>query len=205
MSETNGAGVTRPPGRPRDPGVAGAITDAVLKMLSEGGSIEALSIEAVASRAGVGKATIYRRWPGKEELVMDAVASLKGKLAEPDTGSIREDLLELLRYMAVSKDIDQDARIVPCIALEMRRNPKFRGLHEEVVEKRREITRRVLRRAVDNGQLREDIDIEVVMQMLSSTMLINKLFGPNPRIEQTGYAAKVVDTLLAGIAGPKTR
>ncbi|GLZ76662.1 hypothetical protein Afil01_14690 [Actinorhabdospora filicis] len=203
MSNTTDAGVSRPPGRPRDPGVAGAITDAVLKMLAEGGSIEALSIEAVASRAGVGKATIYRRWPGKEELVMDAIASLKGKLVEPDTGSVREDLLQLLRSMAVSKDIDQDARIVPCIALEMRRNPKFRALHEQVVEKRREISRSVLRRGVATGQLREDLDVDVAMSMLSSPMLMNKLYGPNPRIDGETFAERVVDTLLAGISGPK--
>src|SRR5262249_34339814 len=83
----------RSPGRPRSPRADEAIIEAVLDLMAEGTSVEALSIEAVAARAGVGKATIYRRWPNKEALVVDALGALKGPLPELAGESIREDLL----------------------------------------------------------------------------------------------------------------
>jgi len=68
------------PGRPRNARTDEAILHAVLDLLSEGQSVAAISIEAVAARAGVGKATIYRRWPNKEALIIDAIAAMKGPL-----------------------------------------------------------------------------------------------------------------------------
>src|SRR6185436_8741582 len=85
------------PGRPRSAQADEAILDAVLEMLSGGHSVAAISIEAVASRAGVGKATIYRRWPNKEALIIDAVASMKGPLPAPVGESVRDDLVMLLK------------------------------------------------------------------------------------------------------------
>ena len=73
------------PGRPRSAQADEAILDAVLELLGAGHSVAAISIEAVAAKAGVGKATIYRRWPNKEALLVDAVASMKGPLPSPPT------------------------------------------------------------------------------------------------------------------------
>ena len=82
----------RRPGRPRDVGADDAIMDAVVEILTEVG-FRGLTIDAVAHRAGVGKATIYRRWPGKEQLVLDALTAERVPVPEPDTGSLRDDLL----------------------------------------------------------------------------------------------------------------
>ncbi|MEV0646716.1 TetR/AcrR family transcriptional regulator [Phytomonospora sp. NPDC050363] len=202
MTISADAGAARAPGRPRDPGVAEAIFEAVFSLLAEGASIEALSIEAIASKAGVGKATIYRRWPGKDELIMDAISAMKSKIPEPKGESVREDLLAIMQSTAVSRDVDRDARVIPCIALEMRRNPKFARLHAEVIEARREVSRAVLRRGIATGELRPDIDIEVTLLMLTSPMLTNKLFGPYAGIETTELSEKVLDTVLTGVAGP---
>src|SRR5882757_5788556 len=84
------------PGRPRSPQADEAIIEAVLDLLAEGTPFEALSIEAVAARAGVGKATIYRRWSSKETLLVDAVATLKGDPARISGVSVREDLITLI-------------------------------------------------------------------------------------------------------------
>ena len=202
MTITSDAGAARAPGRPRNPGVADAVFTAVIDMLAEGSSIEALSMESIAARAGVGKATIYRRWPGKDELMLDAVASMKGRIPEPKGESVREDLLAILRSMTISKDIDRDARVIPCIALEMRRNPTFRAHHEDLIEARREVTRRVLRRGLETGEIKAGTDVEVVMAMLSSPMLVNKLFGPNPRLDPEKLPEQVLDIVLNGVAGP---
>src|SRR5688572_25412027 len=86
----------RPPGRPRSARADEAILEAVLDLLQEGVAVDALSIEAVAARAGVGKATIYRRWENKERLLLDAVRRLKGDPPRPPGKSVRDDLVMLL-------------------------------------------------------------------------------------------------------------
>ena len=90
--------VARRPGRPRSEQADRAIIDAALSLFAESGP-EGLCIERVAARAGVGKATIYRRWPGKEDLLLDAIAALKTPLPEPAGRSAREDLVALLGAM----------------------------------------------------------------------------------------------------------
>jgi AcrR family transcriptional regulator len=90
------------PGRPRSARTDGVIIDAVLDMLTDGYTADTLSIEAVAAKAGVGKATIYRRWPNKEALIVDAVASLKGPVPKIKGESVRDDLITLLTPMAFS-------------------------------------------------------------------------------------------------------
>lgn len=205
MTISADAGAARAPGRPRDPGVAEAIFEAVTDLLAEGASIEALTVEAIAAKAGVGKATIYRRWPGKDEMIMDALAAMKSKVPEPKGESVREDLLAIMHATAVNRDVDRDARVIPCIALEMRRNPKFAKLHEQVVEARRDVSRAVIRRGIDNGEIRADADPEVVITMLSSPMLMNKLFGPNPRIDPGRLPEQVLDIVLNGVAGPNLK
>src|SRR3954464_6198542 len=84
------------PGRPRNVQADEAILDAVIALLSSGQSAAAISIEAVAAKAGVGKATIYRRWPNKEALLVDAVGTMKGPLPQPKGESVRDDLVTLV-------------------------------------------------------------------------------------------------------------
>src|SRR5205085_2724854 len=88
----------RRPGRPRSARAERAILDAALDLFAESG-MAGVCMEAVAARAGVGKATIYRRWPGKEDLLLDALSLLKSPLPEPRGGSVREDLVAMLRVM----------------------------------------------------------------------------------------------------------
>src|ERR1019366_7026380 len=88
----------RRPGRPRSEQADKAIIDAALSLFAETGP-EGLCIEKVAARAGVGKATIYRRWPGKEELLLDALAALRVPLPQPKGKSVRGDLVALLEAM----------------------------------------------------------------------------------------------------------
>src|SRR5690242_3897693 len=102
------------PGRPRSARVDEAIIEAVLELLAEGVPVEALSIEAVAARAGVGKATIYRRWANKDALLVDAVAALKGPLPELAGESLRDDLVTLLRPVGRNAPT-RAATVLPCL------------------------------------------------------------------------------------------
>ncbi|HEX8632356.1 MAG TPA: TetR/AcrR family transcriptional regulator [Catenuloplanes sp.] len=196
---TMGVAGARSPGRPRSSRADEAIIDAVLDLLAEGSTVAALSIEAVAARAGVGKATIYRRWPGKDALVFDAVRTLKGVPAVPDTGTLRGDLIALLG--AVGDNVDPRAgRIMPYLVPEVLRSPDQYRLYQEIVEARREIMRTVLRRGADRGELRADVDLEVALLVLSAPMLIQRLLRWQPALAEHGLPERIVDAVLTGIA-----
>src|SRR5437879_4279834 len=97
MTETTEHCVSRPPGRPRSERAEKAIIEATLDLLVEEAGVAGMTIEAVASRAGVGKTTIYRRWANKEALIIDALATLKGPVPPLAGVSVRDDLITLAR------------------------------------------------------------------------------------------------------------
>src|SRR4051812_30471055 len=106
------------PGRPRSARADEAIIDAVLELLTQGQSADMMSIEAVAARAGVGKATIYRRWPNKEALIVDAVSSMKGPLPVVRGESVRDDLIALLARLGKTSD-SPTSKIISCLMPEL--------------------------------------------------------------------------------------
>ncbi len=188
----------RAPGRPRSARADEAIIEAVLDLLAEGGSFESLSIEAVASRAGVGKATIYRRWPNKESLVVDAIAVLKGPPAEVAGQSIREDLLALLRPIGHPRS-SRAGRIMPCLIPEVQRNPEMARNYYRLMEPRRQRMGDVLRRGIDTGQLRADLDIDYVSAILTGPMIAQVVLNWNPKLDNKKLPEYIVDTVLPGI------
>jgi AcrR family transcriptional regulator len=108
-----------------------------------------LCIEKVAARAGVGKATIYRRWPGKEDLLLDALASLRAPLPKPKGQSVRDDLVALLDAMRAESVDPRQARQFALLLGEGARYPRLIERYvEAVIEPRRDVFRAVLRRGV---------------------------------------------------------
>lgn len=186
-------------GRPRSTRAHEAIIDAVLDLLSEGTSLGELSIEAVAGKAGVGKATIYRRWNGKNELLLEAVKALKSPQVIPEGMSVRDSLVHLLSAHGVSVD-PRAARVFPCLIPEVIRNPELHGLYQQIVEPRRARTREVLRKGIADGELRADIDIEVISLMLTGPVMLQRMLNWNPAVDDETLPERVVDTLLAGIS-----
>ncbi|MEU9506305.1 TetR/AcrR family transcriptional regulator [Micromonospora sp. NPDC048170] len=195
---TSTADAPRPPGRPRSVRADEAIVEATLDLLAEGSTIEAISMEAIATRAGVGKATIYRRWPGKEALLRDALRTLKGTPPEPTGGSVRDDLILLVG--AVGHHIDpRAARIMPCLVPEVNRSPEQYQLYQNIIEPRREVMREVLRRGMRSGELRADLDVEVAMAMLSGPMLVQRVMRWHPDLDEATLAERIVDGVLDGL------
>jgi len=188
----------RPAGRPRSARVDEAIIDAVLDLLAEG-NIETLSIEAIAARAGVGKAAVYRRWSNKDDLLVDAIRTLKGMPPKPVGRSVREDLVMLVGEVGRAPD-PRASRIMPCLVPILQRNPKMFRLYQEAIEPRREVMRSVLRRGVESGELRGDIDIELTLAMLTGPVLMQKLLRWHPNLDERNLPARVVDTLLSGLS-----
>ncbi|NYH46308.1 AcrR family transcriptional regulator [Micromonospora jinlongensis] len=195
---TSTADAPRSPGRPRSVRADEAIIEATLDLLAEGSTIEALSIEAIAARAGVGKATIYRRWAGKDALLLDALRRLKGVLPQPTGHSVRDDLVLLVG--AIGKNVDpRAAKIMPCLVPAVNRSPDQFQLYQNIISPRRQLMREVLRRGIDEGVIRADIDVEVTMALLTGPMLIQRVLQWNPDLDEQTLPERVVDAVLEGI------
>jgi AcrR family transcriptional regulator len=188
----------RRPGRPRSERAEQAIIEAALALFAEDG-VDGLCIERVAARAGVGKATIYRRWPGKEDLLLDALAALKTPLPEPLGRSAREDLIALLQAMSVDTADPRRTREFALLLGEGQRYPRLLARYEEtVVEPRREVFRQVLRRGAATGELRADIDVDAALFMLVGAVMIRGRY--EPEVISPEYPESVVNELLRGLS-----
>jgi AcrR family transcriptional regulator len=189
---------TRRPGRPRSERAEQAIIDATLEALSERG-IDGVHCEDVATRAGVGKATLYRRWGGKEDLLIAAFAAMKHPLPEPRGESLREDLITLLSVLAADADDPRFAQQYALLHGAGERYPRLMARYrEQVIEPRRELVRVVLRRGIEAGELRPDIDVEVAMLLLTGAVMARGKHDPTPAAP--GFVDSAVDELLRGIA-----
>ncbi|MEO3746668.1 TetR/AcrR family transcriptional regulator [Plantactinospora sp. B5E13] len=197
MTDTTDA--PRAPGRPRSIRADEAILEAALDLLAEGSAVETLSIESIASRAQVGKATIYRRWSGKEALLQDALRRLKPPPPEPPGDSVREDLIMLVSPTAQNAD-PRIGQIMPCIMPTLNRSPEQYRLYQDVVEPRRRMLREVLRRGIRLGEIRADIDVELVVSLLTAPLVMQRVLRANPHLDETDLPIRIVDTVIAGIA-----
>jgi len=188
----------RRPGRPRSERAEQAIIDATIEALSERG-IDGVHCEDVATRAGVGKATLYRRWGGKEDLLIAAFAAMKRPLPEPRGESVREDLITLLTVLAADADDPRVAQQYALLHGAGERYPRLMaGYREQVIEPRRELVRVVLRRGIETGEIRPDIDVEVAMLLLTGAVMARGKHDPAPAAP--GFVDSAVDELLRGIA-----
>jgi AcrR family transcriptional regulator len=188
----------RRPGRPRSEEADRAILDAALEELVERG-LAGVSMESVANRAGVAKTTLYRRWKDKVALCMEAVGRTKEVLAEPATGSLRGDLVQLAGQQYRELWEGEFGRLMPRFAVEARRYPELaRRVWEEHIATRREVGYRVLRAAQARGEIRADVNLELVWEMLHGPANIRSLWRITPmsgaEIEQA------VDLTLAALA-----
>jgi AcrR family transcriptional regulator len=185
------------PGRPRNAQADEAILDAVLEMLSSGQSVAAISIEAVASKAGVGKATIYRRWPNKEALIIDAVAAMKGVLPEPVGVSVRDDLVMLVKANRSGR-AKRYGKATVCLLPEFLKDNELHHMYQAVIEPRRDVMRKVLQRGVDNGELRSDLNVELTLLMIQGPSMMQNMLNWNPNVAEDGFAEALIDSVLRG-------
>ncbi len=193
----------RRPGRPRSDQAEEAILDAVFALFSEGATYDALSMEMIAAEAKVGKATIYRRWPNKEALVIDAICRRLHPEREkivPPGDSVREDLIFLLEKMRRHLQEESSGSAYNVLTNVSKSNANlYRRYHEVVIEPRRDLYRQVLRRGIATGELRADLDVERTMLILTSTMLIATR---HPLGEPVGreFSVGLADDMLRGAA-----
>ncbi|MEV8515679.1 TetR/AcrR family transcriptional regulator [Dactylosporangium sp. NPDC051484] len=185
------------PGRPRSARVDEAIVEAVFELLGAGQSADAVSIEAVAAKAGVGKATIYRRWPNKEALLIDAVLAMKGPLPELRGESVRDDLVTLIAAMR-NKRMARQGKVTACLMPELFKSPEMTRVYQGVVEPHREVLRSVLHRGIASGELRADLDVELAVLVLAGPAIAQNMLRWNPNVPDEHFAENLVDFVLRG-------
>ncbi|MEV7092359.1 TetR/AcrR family transcriptional regulator [Amycolatopsis sp. NPDC051045] len=151
------------------PEVTRAITDAALRELAEQG-YGRLSMEAVAKRAGVGKSALYRRWRSKHEMITAVVAEFSVPRADvEDTGSLRGDVRAMLQAVLDWLTHPLFSRILPDLVAEGARNPELaESVRTSIGGPRRDRAEVMVRRAITRGELPEDLDVEMALDVLAA-------------------------------------
>ncbi len=190
---------TRAPGRPRSPEADEAIMRATLEVLLEEG-FRGLSVDAVRLRAGVGKATIYRRFPDKEALVRAAIASLHRLHAEPpDTGSLMTDVA-MMWEQGYRSDPAVTA-LAPRLLAESASNPEMHAIFRAaLIEPRRAYLGTILRRGIERGELREDVDLDVLIDLVAGPFIYRLLIDAGDPTVAAARGLGPFRVLLEGLA-----
>jgi AcrR family transcriptional regulator len=186
-------------GRPRSDEAHTAILEATLELLAKVG-FSALTVEGVASRAGVGKATIYRRWPSKLPLVVEAFGLLPA-FEEVDSGDLVNDLKRMLRSYLELFNTTALGTVLPSLVGERRHNQALSKLLDPVLRERRQPLVRALERAVARGELPADLDLDVAADLIVGPIAV-RLFFSGGKLSSR-LVDPMVDLALAGIRGPR--
>ena len=183
-------------GRPRNEAHDEAILDATLELVAQVG-IAGLTVDAVAHRAGVGKATIYRRWNSKEAMLLEAWNSCVVIDHVPDTGSLRSDM-ELL-FAAKDHKVPAEAmkRIFPQLIAAAKVNPDVADTYRAFVEQRRLPMRAVLERGIERGELSRTVDLDLIQDLLIAPLFYRSFITDGPT--DASVVAQLLDVVLAGV------
>ncbi|WP_448322313.1 TetR/AcrR family transcriptional regulator [Streptomyces sp. CO7] len=197
MADDQVQGTRRGPGRPRQEHVTRAVLDAVVELVAESG-MGALTMDAVATRAGVGKPAIYRRWPTKQELLIAAAESRIGPLAVPDMGDFRAELRAVLTARMRAYRQPGVARLVAAVigaAAEAGAEPAaYRAYTERVMRE----TRQVLERGVARGDVRPDVDVSDATTLVAAS-LVFRMVGEQ-RMPDQSLVESMVDLIARAVA-----
>ncbi|MBW4534466.1 MAG: TetR/AcrR family transcriptional regulator [Pleurocapsa minor HA4230-MV1] len=191
MNKTN----QKTPGRPRSTKSHQAILKAALELLGEVG-FENMSIEAISARAGVGKTTIYRRYNSKEELVADAIESIRQDVVIPDTGNLDHDLDELIENAAQITLSALGRQTVAMIISSAASNSQFAQIYwTKYLQPRREAFASVIERAKMRNEIQVDVDSGLIFDSMSGIMLYALIFPPETE-SWTQYVRKALHLLF---------
>ena len=203
MTDETATAAPRLMGRPRDERADRAILAATLELMAENGA-HGLRMDEVAGRANVGKATIYRRYRSKDELITAAVAGLVSEIHVPDTGRTRADLTALMQSAVEVYRGSVEAAVMPSLVEAMSRDAELaRLVRRGFLARRRAALRAVLDRGIQRGDLRDNLDIELALDVLGGPLFYRLLITGGPIDEQ--LAEGVVELIMRGFAPqPKT-
>ncbi|MDF5712181.1 MAG: TetR/AcrR family transcriptional regulator [Nostoc sp. S4] len=185
-------------GRPRSIHADQAILQASLDLLAEVG-YQSMSIEAIAARAGVGKTTIYRRYTSKEELVADAIESLRDDSAIPDTGSFWGDMDIVIKNATKKIDSPLGRQTLALIISTASSNPEFAKVYwTKYTKLRREAFAKVLERAKSRGEIHNEADIDLIIDLMSGSLYYALIFKPTSEPVEA-YMRRTMNLLMKGV------
>jgi AcrR family transcriptional regulator len=185
-------------GRPRSDRVNRAILDAARELLIRDGYTR-LRLEHVAAHAGVGKATIYRRWPSKEALAQALLADLAAPhIAIEESGDTREEMLAAVMNPLLAVTESEFGPVIRALLSQIATNPALGDpFRATVVQARREEIARMIARGVERGDLCQDADAEIATELLVGPVYFRLMFGGEL---DRAFAERIVDNVLSGYA-----
>lgn len=197
MAEQRVESARRGPGRPRQEHVTAAVLDAVVELVTESG-MGALTMDAVAARAGVSKPAMYRRWPTKQDLVIAAAESRIGSLSVPDMGDFRAELravltarMEAYRQPGVARLL---AGVIGASAEAGAEPTAYRAYTARVMSQ----TRHLLERGVARGEVRPDVDLTDASTLVAAS-LVFRMIG-ELRLPDQALVDSMVDMIARAVA-----
>jgi AcrR family transcriptional regulator len=170
------------------------VLETTLAVIADQG-VMGISVDAVAARAGVSKATIYRHWGSRARLIHAAISSLQPPLVEPDTGSLRDDLAVLLTSLADYFDSPTVARVFPSFLDAAVRDPELAELRQETLRMGRASFERVVRLGIARGELPDDVDVHLVVDLARAPIIYRRVVAQTPVHESD--VEPIVDAVLA--------
>ncbi|MEV6115912.1 TetR/AcrR family transcriptional regulator [Streptomyces sp. NPDC052109] len=189
----------RGPGRPRQERVTDDTLEAVIELVTEQG-VKAVTMDAVAARAGVSKPAIYRRWPSKQALIIAAAESRIGPLSVPDLGDVRAELREVLTARLTAYRLPGTARLLTELMASAAEAGGDRGEYADYTDRMMAETRRILQRGIARGEVRSDIDIRSAATLVAAPLvyrLVAERELPNER-----FVEDTVDLVVRAVAHP---
>jgi AcrR family transcriptional regulator len=199
VTETAHRGELSSPWSPRET----ELLDVTLQLLEEHG-YERLTVDAVAARARASKATMYRRWPSKADLVLAAfIEGVRQVAVHPQTGTLRGDLLQL--GMVICTQANQQASIIRAVLVEVSRHTALNdAMQHQFVDQRRILIQQVLRDAADRGEIDPSVIGDELWDLLPGYLIFRAIMPSRPPTQQT-VAALVDDVIIPALTRPCSR
>ena len=173
-----------------------AILSATAQLLAEVG-YRRLTIEGVAARAGVGKATVYRWWASKGALVVDALSENRPAPPMHDTGSLRSDLVQAVQHAIGVLTSEPEGSIIPALTADLVRDPALaETFRTQLLRPRRAAVEHLVRHAVDRGELSTDVEVPLILDLCMGAVFYRLVLSGEP--VGHGLAAQLVDLVLDG-------
>jgi AcrR family transcriptional regulator len=188
-------------GRPRDPRFDEALIEAVLDEIAAGATLGGLSLVRVARRAGVSRNALYRRWTTKDSLYLDVLTAINTPIPQPENLSARAGA-ELILAALIERVRDERAsKMLRALNAEADAFPDLhRSYFQQVVAPRRRAMHLVLGRGVESGELRGDIDMDFVSELLVAPILARMASGNTADLNPAATAKEIVQVVFGGVA-----
>lgn len=199
-----GTAPAAPLGRPRDPGVDERVAEAAVALFGEVGW-SGFTVDAVARRAGVGKASIYLRWPTKEALLAAALELRMATIEEIDTGSTRTDLVTLTRQL-LGLYLGSSGRAAMRLTLDGDKIPEIRTRHDVLARSQILAARAIVRRGIARGELPASTSVTVLLDTLCGGAMMHAMSTPPELRDRVAAGADAyAEELVDFVAGPLLR